>query len=67
MDRFDPLVPAVCSSLMDSSMAFGAQCDQVLFGVISRLAAKLFVVNLKIGQRSAQLATPAVASQHLLS
>ena len=48
-------------------MAFGAKRDQILFGVISRLTAKLFVVDFKIGQRSAQLATPAVASQDLLS
>jgi len=48
-------------------MAFGAKRDQVLFGIISRLTAKLFVVDFEIGQRSAQLATPPVASQDLLS
>jgi hypothetical protein len=52
---------------VDPPVAFGAQRDQVFFGIISRLAAKLFVVDFEIGQRSAQLATPAVASQNLLS
>jgi hypothetical protein len=52
---------------MDPPVASSAKRDQVLFGIISRLAAKLFVVDFEIGQCAAQLATPPVASQDLLS
>jgi len=52
---------------MQSRVACTAECYQVLFGIGPRLAAKLFVVNFKIGHRSARLASPAVASEHLVA
>ena len=45
-------------------MAFGAQRDQILFAIIARLAAKLFVMNSEIGHRAARLASPA---EHLVT
>lgn len=47
-------------------MAFGAKGDQVLLGVVPRLAAEFLVVDFEIGQRAARLTTPAVAPQDLL-
>ena len=37
--------------VVNAPVAFGAQRDQVLLGIISRLAAKLFVVDFEIRQR----------------
>jgi putative ABC transport system permease protein len=44
----------------------GAECDQVLFGVVARVAAELFVVDLKMRHGAAGLTPPAIAAQHLL-
>jgi len=49
---------------MYSGVAYYAERDQVLFGIGPRLAAKLFVVNLKIGHRAARLASPVVPTEH---
>jgi hypothetical protein len=46
-------------------VAFSAERDQVLFDIASRLAAKLEVVYLQVLHATADLATPAVAFQHL--
>jgi hypothetical protein len=54
----------VCVNLR---MAFRAKGDQILLGVIPGLAAKLFVVNFKIGHRAARLASPTVAAEHLVA
>jgi hypothetical protein len=48
------------------SMATGAQCDQVLFGVVARLAAKLFVMDFQVRHPPAGLTPPAIAAQDLL-
>jgi hypothetical protein len=48
-------------------MASRAKSDQVLLAIVPRLAAKLFVVNLKIGHRAARLASPAVPPEHLVA
>ena len=48
-------------------MASRAKSDQVLLGIGSGLAAKLFVVNLKIGHRAARLASPTVPAEHLVT
>jgi hypothetical protein len=48
-------------------MASRAEGDEIFLGIGPRLAAKLFVVNFKIGHRSARLASPAVASEHLVA
>jgi hypothetical protein len=50
---------------MHRGMAFVAQRDQVRLGILAGTAAKLFVVNFKIGHRSARLASPRVAAEHL--
>jgi hypothetical protein len=41
------------------------QRNQILFDVVSQLAARLKVVNLQIFPSSTTLATPAVAPKHL--
>ena len=46
-------------------MAFGAQRDQVLFLVATRMAAEFEVVYLQVLHAAADLASPAVALQHL--
>ena len=50
---------------MHPFVAFGAQCDQVLFLVATRLAAKFEMMYLQVLHVSADLAAPAVALQHL--
>jgi hypothetical protein len=40
--------------------------DQVLLGVVARVAAKLFVVNIQVRHRATRLTPPAVAVQNLL-
>jgi hypothetical protein len=42
-------------------MTFGTQGNQVLFGVITTLAAKVLVVNLEIQTAPTDLASPAIA------
>ncbi len=44
-----------------------AEGDQILLGIISKAAALIDVVDLKIGHPAAMLAAPAVALQHLLA
>jgi hypothetical protein len=50
---------------MHARVAFGAQCDQVLFLVATRLAAESEVMHLQILHAAASLAAPSVAFQHL--
>jgi hypothetical protein len=52
---------------MHSGVAFAAQRDQVLLRIVAGLAAKLFVMNFKIGHRAARLASPAVTAEHLIA
>jgi hypothetical protein len=47
-------------------MTRGAEGDQVFFGVVAGVAAKLFVMDFQVRHRSARLASPAIATQHLL-
>jgi len=47
-------------------MACSTEGDQVRFGVITRMAAKFFVVNLQIRSGAARLASPAVTTQNFL-
>ena len=56
----------MASFSMHLFVAFGAECDQVLFHIATRLAAELEVVDLQILHATADLASPAVALQHLL-
>jgi hypothetical protein len=48
-------------------MASRAESDEIFLGIRPGLAAELRVVNFKIGHRSARLASPAVASEHLVA
>ena len=50
---------------MHPCVAFGAQRDQVLFLVATRMAAEFEVVYLQVLHAAANLASPAVALQHL--
>ena len=52
---------------MHGGMAFTAEGDQILLGIVPGLAAKLFVVNFKVGHRAARLASPAVPAEHLVA
>ena len=54
------------SLVMDAHMACGAECDQVLFRIVARVAAKLCVMNLQVRHRAARLTTPAITTQDLL-
>jgi len=51
---------------MNRAVASIAQRDQILFCIVARLAAKLFVVNFQVRNRAAQLTPPALATRHLL-
>jgi hypothetical protein len=51
---------------MCNVMARGAKRDQVLFGIVAGMAAKLFVMDLQVRHRAARLTPPAVAPQNLL-
>ena len=50
---------------MHPFVAFGAQRDQVLFLVSTRLASEFEMVHLQVLHATANLASPAVALQHL--
>jgi hypothetical protein len=51
---------------MQNQVAIPAERDQVLFGIVAEVAAKLFVVDLQIRQGAARLTSPATGTQHLL-
>ena len=51
---------------MHQRMASHAQRYQILSGIITTLAAKILVVNLKVRPGPARLTFPTVAAQHLL-
>ena len=51
---------------MQMFVAFGAQRDQVLFDVATRMASELEVVHLQVLHATADLASPAIALQYLL-
>jgi hypothetical protein len=48
-------------------MAFRAESNQIFLGIVPGLAAKLFVVNLKIRYRAARLASPTIPAEHLVA
>jgi hypothetical protein len=52
---------------VNPSMAYRAESDQIVFGIVPRLATKLFVMNLKIRHCAARLASPTVAAEHLVA
>lgn len=48
-------------------VACGAECDEILLGIIAGLTAKLFVVDLQVRHRATRLTAPPIATQHLVS
>src|SRR5579872_1843224 len=52
---------------MQDVMANSTECNQVLLGIIAGLATEFFVMDFKIGHCATRLASPAVATQHLLA
>ena len=50
---------------MHPFMAFGAQGDQILFHVATRVASEALVMHLEMYHAAAHLAAPVVALQHL--
>ena len=52
--------------MMQGSMTRNADGNQILFGIVPRVATKFLVVNFQVGYRTAQLAPPAVATEDLL-
>jgi hypothetical protein len=51
---------------MSALMAISAERDQVFVRIFPGVAAKLFVMDFQVRHRSAQLASPGIATQHLL-
>lgn len=49
---------------MSSPVTVRAECDQVLFGIISHLATRADVMDLKILSDAAILAAPPIAREH---
>jgi hypothetical protein len=54
----------VSESEMDPFVTPSAHCDQVLFRIITELAARLNVMHLELTHRSAMLAAPRVSFQY---
>ncbi len=51
---------------MDRRVTIEAQRDEIPLVIIAAVAAKLFVVNFKVGHGTAQLTAPAISPQYLL-
>ena len=51
---------------MESSVARSTKHYEVLLGVVSGLAAELFVVDFQVRHRATRLTAPAIAAQNLL-
>jgi hypothetical protein len=66
-DRAWPLGPKGSNRAMQFFMAAGAQGDQIRVLVVALLTAQLFVMNLKVPSSTANLTSPAIAPQYLLS
>jgi len=54
------------SVVMCTGVACGAECNQVLLGIIAGMTPKLFVVDLQVRHRAARLTPPGIATQDLL-
>ena len=55
------------SAVMHAGVASSTQGNQILARIITEVAAKLFVVDLKVGHCAAGLASPAIAPEHLIT
>ena len=51
---------------MQGGMTCSAHSNQILFRVVARVAARLFVMDFQVGHRTAQLTPPAVPTEDLL-
>src|SRR5947209_20620039 len=51
---------------MGGSVTIKAKRDQIAFTIAARVAAKLFVVDFKVGHGTADLAPPAVSPEYVL-
>jgi hypothetical protein len=51
---------------MESSVAFPAQCDEIIFSIIAKLTSIFDVVNFQSSDRDARLAAPPVSLKHRL-
>jgi hypothetical protein len=56
-----------CSATMHSGMTFSTERDQIPAAIITGVTTKVFVVNRKIGHCAARLASPTIATQHLIA
>jgi hypothetical protein len=56
-----------CSATVRTGMTFSTERDQILAAIITGVTTKVFVVNLKIGHCAARLASPTIATQHLIA
>ena len=45
-------------------MTRGADCDQILFRIVPRMAAELFVMDFQVRHAAARLTPPAIATQY---
>ena len=50
--------------MMHARMACNAERNQVLFGIVTGVAAKLSVVDLQVQHRAARLTLPAITAEH---
>jgi hypothetical protein len=53
------------AQLMQERVTCDAQCNQILFRVIAALATKFLVMELQVLPGAADLASPAIAMQHV--
>ena len=52
---------------MQGGVACSAKCDQIFLAIVTGEAAELFMMNFQVGHASTELASPAVAVQHLFT
>jgi hypothetical protein len=52
---------------MDAGMTVRAKRDQILFGIVAGVAAKLVVMDFEVRHGAAVLTAPAIATQYLLT
>ena len=62
-----PQFISVSYSSVDWTVATQAERDQIAFIIRTTVAAKLFVVDFKVCHGTAQLTSPAISPQHLLT
>ena len=61
------ILSPVSYSSVNWAVATQAERDEVAFVILAGVAAELFVVGFKVGHGTAQLTSPSVSAQHLLS